>query len=181
MQIVWSSRRGSRQIEHLGSTHDGDELAALKVVAAERIAAGQQQLDLGLEAAAAGAGPLEVVGSKAGHLWDALSRAYDSLGFDTAAGGDEVFRALVLARIIEPTSKLDALRVLDEAGVPAPSYATLKRRLPRYGKPVWRKDISAACAAHAALGPLIGIPNADRPGSCQSRSSLPPLPSRSDS
>jgi hypothetical protein len=150
VQIVWSSRRGSRQIEHFGSTHDGDELAALKVVAAERIAAGQQQLDLGLDAAA-GAGPLEIVGSKAGHLWDALSRVYDTLGLDKAAGGDEVFRALVLARIIEPTSKLDSLRVLDEAGVAAPSYATLKRRLPRYGKPLWRKDISAACAARASL------------------------------
>jgi hypothetical protein len=28
-----------------------------------------------------------------------------------------VFRQPVLARIIEPTSKLDSLRVLDEAGV----------------------------------------------------------------
>jgi hypothetical protein len=64
-----------------------------------------------------------------------------------------VFRALVLARIIEPTSKLDALRVLAEAGVESVSYRTLTRRLPRYGKPLWRKDISAACAAHAALGP----------------------------
>ena len=96
---------------------------------------------------------MEVVGSRAGHLWGALCRAFDSLGFDQAADGDEVFRALVLARIIEPTSKLDALRVLDEAGVVAPSYATLKRRLPCYGKSLWRKDISAACAAHTALGP----------------------------
>ena len=73
---------------------------------------------------------MEVVGSKAGHLWDALCRAYDSLGFDKATDGDEVFRALVLARIIEPTSKLDSLRVLGEAGVEAPSYRTLTRRLP---------------------------------------------------
>ena len=51
--------------------------------------------------AGAGSGPLEVVGSKAGHLWDALCRAYDSLGFDKATGGDEVFRALVLTRIID--------------------------------------------------------------------------------
>ena len=152
MQIVWSSRHGSWRIEHLGSAHSDDELAVLKLVAAERIAAGQGQLDLGLGAGAE-MGPLEVVGSTAAHLWDALCRAYDSLGFDQASGGDEVFRVLVLARIIEPTSKLDALRVLEEAGVAAPSYATLKRRLPRYGKPLWRKDISAACAAHAALGP----------------------------
>ena len=106
MQVVWSSRRGSRRIEHLGSAHGDDELAVLKLVAAERIAAGQGQLDLGLDAGA-GTGPLEVVGSTAAHLWDALCRAYDSLGFDQASGGDEVFRALVLARIIEPTSKLD--------------------------------------------------------------------------
>jgi len=152
VQIVWSSRRGARQIEHLGSAHDEAEVAALRAVAAERIAAGQQQLDLGLDLGAA-AGSLEVVGSRAGHLWGALSRAYDTLGLVAATSGDEVFRALVLARVIEPTSKLDSLRVLDEAGVAAPSYATLKRRLPRYGKPLWRKDISAACATHAALGP----------------------------
>jgi hypothetical protein len=152
VQIVWSSRGGSRQIEHLGSAHGDDELAALKRVAAERIVAGQVELDLGL-GVSAGAGPLEVVGSKAGHLWEALCRAYDSLGVAEATGGDEVFRALVLARIIEPTSKLDSLRVLEEAGVSAPSYRTVTRRLSRYGKPLWRKDISAACAAHAALGP----------------------------
>jgi hypothetical protein len=40
-----------------------------------------------------------------------LSAAYDVLGFDEAAEGDEVFRQLVLARIIEPTSKQDSLRV----------------------------------------------------------------------
>jgi hypothetical protein len=129
VQIVWSSRRGSRRIEHLGSANDEAEVAALKTVATERIAAGQQVLDLGLDAARA-AGPLEIVSSRAGHLWDALARAYDTLGFTAATCADEVFRALVLARIIEPTSKLDSLRVLAEAGVEAPSYATLKRRLP---------------------------------------------------
>jgi hypothetical protein len=152
VQVVWSSRRGARRIEHLGSAHSDDEVAALRQVAAERVAAGQAELELGL-GASAGAGPLEIVGSKAGHLWDALCRAYDSLGFDQACGGDEVFRALVLARIIEPTSKLDSLRVLGEAGVEAPSYRTLTRRLPRYGNRLWRKDISAACAKHASLGP----------------------------
>ena len=46
-----------------------------------------------------------------------------SLAFDGTAGSDEVFRALVPARIIEPTSKLDSLRVVEETGVSAPSYA----------------------------------------------------------
>jgi hypothetical protein len=39
------------------------------------------------------------------------------LGFEQTVSGDEVFGQLVLARIIEPTSKLDSLRVLGEAGV----------------------------------------------------------------
>jgi len=84
---------------------------------------GQAELDLGVDAVA-GAGPLEVVGSKAGHLWDALCRACDSLGFGKATGRDEVFRALVLASIIEPTSKLDTLRVLEQTGVDTVSYRT---------------------------------------------------------
>ena len=67
-----------------------------------------------------------------GHLLDALGRAYDVLGFGRATAGDEVFRQLVLARIIEPASKQDTLRVLAEAGRAAASYATLKRRLPAY-------------------------------------------------
>jgi hypothetical protein len=45
-----------------------------------------------------------------GHLWDALTHAYRVLGFERVTGADEVFRPLVLARIIEPTSKLDSLR-----------------------------------------------------------------------
>jgi hypothetical protein len=75
------------------------------------------------------------------------------LGFDHAAGGDAVFRQLVLARIIEPVSKLDSGRVLEEAGVVPASYATLKRRLPAYATETWRRRLSAACAAHAGLGP----------------------------
>jgi hypothetical protein len=65
-----------------------------------------------------------------GCLLDALTRAYDVLVLGVAAGGDEVFRGLVLARIIEPASKLDSLRVLEEAGAGAASYRTVLRRLP---------------------------------------------------
>ena len=100
-----------------------------------------------------GGGPLPITSSRMGCLWDALCRAYDALGFAVAADGDEVFRQLVLARIIEPTSKLDSLRVLDEVGVVASSYPTVNRRLPVYAADVWRERLSSLCAAHASLGP----------------------------
>ena len=151
VQIVYSSHRGSRDIEHIGSAHDEAELELLKTAARQRLVAGQGELDLGLDTAAPG-GPLPITSSRMGALLDGLSQAYRVLGFEDAAGGDEVFRQLVLARIIEPVSKLDSLRVLEEAGLAGPSYATLKRRLPVYAKQAWRQKISAACAAHAGLG-----------------------------
>ena len=121
------------------------------------MASGRAELDLGIAERLASE-PLPITSSRSAHLWDALSRAYDVLGFDAAVGGDEVFRLVVLARIIEPTSKADSLRVLDETGVAGPSYPTLNRRLPTYAKPTFRQALSTACAAHAALGPAsVGV------------------------
>ncbi len=87
------------------------------------------------------------------HLWEALCAAYRILGFESATKGDSVFRDLVLARIIEPTSKVDAERVLVEVGVEPASYATVKRRLPSYAHPQWRQALAAASARRAGLGP----------------------------
>src|SRR5690242_15363916 len=88
-----------------------------------------------------------------GCLLDALEQAWRVLGLDDATRGDQVFFDLVAARIIEPVSKLDSLRVLEEAGVTAASYRTVERRLPVYAREEWRQRLSAACAAHARLGP----------------------------
>jgi hypothetical protein len=86
-------------------------------------------------------------------LWDALCLAYSEVGFDTACGADEVFQALVLARVVEPVSKLDTIRVLEEIGVVPPGYRTIFRRLPGYAAEEWRQRLAAACAAHVGLGP----------------------------
>jgi hypothetical protein len=152
VQIVYSSRRGSRDIEHLGSAHDDAEVELLKAAARQKLAAGQGELDLGLALAGDRGGPLPITSSRMGHLLDALAHAYRVLGLDAAAGGDEVFRDLVLARIIEPVSKLDSLRVLEEAGSAVVSYRTVERRLQAYAKDSHRQALSRACAAHARLG-----------------------------
>ena len=121
VQIVHSSTRGLRKIEDLGSAHNDHELDALKIAAARRLAGDQAELDLRIElppeVADTAPLPLPTLSSRMTPLCDALSRGYDALGFDEATGGDEVVRQLVLARIIEPTSKLDSLRVLEEVGI----------------------------------------------------------------
>jgi hypothetical protein len=72
VQIVHGSRRGTRQIEHLGSAHDDQELEALKAAAGQRLAGGQGELARGLDAVLAGAvagpGPLQIASSQMGHL-----------------------------------------------------------------------------------------------------------------
>jgi hypothetical protein len=70
VQIVWSSHRGSRDIEHVGSAHDYAEPELLKMAARQRLAAGQGELDLGLDVGAAG-GPLPITSSRMGCLLDA--------------------------------------------------------------------------------------------------------------
>jgi Transposase DDE domain len=152
VQIVWSWRRGSRSIEHMGSAHDEVELAALKTAAAARLAAGQTELDLGLSGGVE-PGTLPITSSQMTHLWEGLCAAYRMLGFESVTKGDNVFRDLVLARIIEPTSKVDAARVLTEVGVEPASYATIKRRLPVHAQSSWRQSLATASAAHAGLGP----------------------------
>jgi len=54
VQIVRGSRRGVRDIEHLGSAHDEQELEVLKAAARQRLAGGQGELDLGLDVGVAG-------------------------------------------------------------------------------------------------------------------------------
>ena len=151
VQIVHSSHQGSRDIEHIGSAHTDAELELLRTTARQRLAAGQQELDLGLEPGTGGA--LPITASRMGHLTDALATAFTAVGLDHACGGDDVFAHLVLARIIEPTSKLGSLRVLEEAGLAPASYRTLKRRLPLYSGQGFREQLAAACARQTGLGP----------------------------
>ncbi len=157
MQIA-SKTRGIRTIvEHLGSAHDDAQLAVLIAIARERISelAGKVPLDLdGLGAAPPVTAAPTVVGSRSRVLWEVLEAAYARLGFDTV--GNDTFRKLVLARVVEPTSKADTLRVWEELGVPAaPSLSTVWRTLARCVEQDWRSQLAAAAYTHATKnGPL---------------------------
>jgi Transposase DDE domain len=150
VQIVHSNWRGSREIEHIGSAHTPGEVEVLRAVAQQRVHANQDTFDF--DDGQLGDDEAPIVSSQARHLWETLSTAYRVLGLDRACG-DEVFRQLVLARVIEPTSKLDSIRVLEELGIAAPSYPTIKRRLPEYATGEWRQQLAGACADHVGLGP----------------------------
>jgi hypothetical protein len=81
-------------------------------------------------------------------LYDVIGTVYDWLGLD--AVDDAVFRDLVIARVVEPTSKADAARVLADLGVEAVSYRTIQRHLAKVITGDYRDQVAATCFSHAA-------------------------------
>jgi Transposase DDE domain len=135
-------------IDHIGSAHDAGQLTLLLETARARLHTGQQMLPL--EDGPAGGRPIGepvVEGTASLIVWETLAAVYGALGFDQI--GDEAFKALVLARIIEPTSKADTVRVLAELGVPGPTRVTFMRCLKRAIQRDYRSVIATACYARA--------------------------------
>ena len=156
VQIVHKRGRRVLGIEHVGSAHDEGQLALLLEAARVRLNAGQQELPL---ESAIGAGrptgaPV-VTGTASLLVWEALASVYASLGFEQV--GDDAFEALVLGRIIEPTSKVDTLRVLAELGVPVPSRSTVTRCVRRVTERDYRSRIADACYAHATRSHALAL------------------------
>lgn len=94
-----------------------------------------------------------VVATDSRVLFEALAGVYAALGFDGLQ--DPVFADLVVARVVEPTSLLDAARVLSDLGRPPASYATMKRTLKRVAAPgassgalTYRDQVARRCFEH---------------------------------
>jgi len=85
-------------------------------------------------------------------LFKVLESEYDALGFNALA--DETFKQLVLARIIEPASKIDTIRILDNLGLKAPSNTGIYRCLRRIIDEDYCSSVSAICFQHATTESL---------------------------
>lgn len=164
VQIVHKRGRQVVGIDHIGSAHDEQRLALLLEAAKQRSRGDQQMLELaipgpapvepsGPPVAAVGEPVVEATGSPI--LWEALAGVDESLGFTEI--GDDAVRALVLGRIIEPASKLDTIRVLNEVGVGSPSLSTFRRCLRRTVEHGYRATIAAACFGHATATGSLGL------------------------
>jgi transposase len=126
------------KIIHIGSAHTKEELDILIAIARKRLFANQLEL-----LPQADSLQIKTKRSFSALLWDTLQEQYAMLGFDQLK--DEVFEAFCLARIVEPTSKLDSLRVLDDLGVDPIDRNQLYRSLVKASKLDYRKTISQAC------------------------------------
>jgi hypothetical protein len=171
VQVV-GKHRGQRTIlAHVGSAHTDAQLGILleqaRRLAAEdqgvldiEVAARTQSVDgiadwrsgtLALSPGVPKGAPVPAGRTAATYsqlLYDVLGGVYDWLGFDTV--DDAVFRDLVIARIVEPTSKADAARVLADLGADTVSYRTIQRHLGKVNTGSYREQVVAKCFTHAA-------------------------------
>ncbi len=143
-----AERVGGRDkvIEHLGSAHSEAELAVLMETGRRKVHAGQGELDLVMGVPDSRAAVVRAQVSRV--LVEVIEDAWHRLGFDVV--DDAAFFQLVLARIVEPTSKSDSVRVLTELGVAPVHRNTFTATLKRCGQRGYRDLIAAACFAHAA-------------------------------
>jgi len=161
-----------RIVAHVGSAHDEVELGVLMEKAYRLLESYfQAPLDFGvgmprvkadlLGPASAGlfpggkgkpkrvmVAPAGVLKTASELLYDVIAGVYDDLGFDVI--GDRVFKDLVVAQIVEPTSLLDVDRVLSELGRVPASRATRERTLDRCVSGSYRSQIAKACFNHAS-------------------------------
>jgi hypothetical protein len=173
VQIAESVKGRRRIIAHVGSAHTEAELGLLVERARELLEDPDQGvLDVGVEPIAAKAsliGPAvdavlfgaealparerqvvaapRVVATASRVLYDVLAGVFTSLGFDALA--DEVFRDLVIARLVEPTSILDTSRVLTDLGRKPASEKTMRRTLTRAHQGTYRDKVAALCFDYA--------------------------------
>lgn len=139
IQIATKQKGRIVKIVHIGSAHTNEELKILIAIARKQIQG--NQLELLSEPQ-----PSLRVGLKksfSGLLWNTLQHQYEKIGFDRLK--DEVFKALCLARIVEPTSKIDALRILSDLGVDSIDQNRLYRSLAKAATLDYRKAISQVC------------------------------------
>lgn len=139
VQVVSKSGRLVVAVKHFGSAHNPEKLALLLQAARQHLLAGQ----LSLFPKHQDKPSIVALHSTSTLLLDALDYPYQALGFDSLK--DPTFKQLVLARLIEPTSKLDTIRVLSELGCTPASYTTIHRCLKRVIWNDYRAQLAKLC------------------------------------
>lgn len=147
VQIADKTGGKYRIVEHLGSAHTPEDLAALVEAGKAKLRdPGQATLDFDIADKPRVASAV-VKSSRSGLLIDTIRTVYERLGFDII--DDDAFFQLVAARLVEPTSKSDSVRVLDELGVEVVHRNTFLNCLIRAKERDYRAQIAEKCFAHS--------------------------------
>jgi hypothetical protein len=142
VQIATKQKGKIVKFIHIGSAHNEEELQVLLCIAAKKLHDKQMELFPELPLSM----KLKTKRTFSGLLWETLRNEYQKIGFSQIE--DATFESLCLSRIVEPTSKIDSLRVLADLGVEAPYKNKLYRSLGKAAEHGYRETISQLCFDH---------------------------------
>ena len=146
VQIAHSAYGKIIKIEHIGSAHNENELGLLVDLANQQLSSRQSSLFESKPVET----QIDINISVSSVLLNVLKQQYDRLCFNELA--DEEFRHLVIARLVEPSSKLDTPRVLSDLGINDVNKDQLHRCLKRAIANDYRDQLAKLCFAHASQG-----------------------------
>lgn len=152
VQIACKENGRVTKIIHLGSAHTEKELQTLMVLAGKQLLGAQRSLFLEKEPESKSFLKIGLKSSFSGLLLQVLRKRYDQLGLNILA--DQDFEYLCLSRLVEPTSKLDSLRVLADLGVENSNKDQLYRCLRRIAAGDYRAKVAAVCLDYATANGL---------------------------
>ena len=144
VQIIHKNYGQVTHIDHIGSAHNQAELTTLIALAKIQLQANQQSLFPDTASSLT----IQLKQSYSSLLWQVLRQQYDQLGFNHLV--DDVFASLCIARLVEPASKLDSLRVLADLGINQFDKNQLYRCLQKVIDKNYRSTISQLCFNHSA-------------------------------
>lgn len=139
VQVVRKQAGRIVSLAHIGSAHTEHELRTLVALAKSQLYRNQQSLFEETQKTL----ELTLRRSSSDLLFRVIRLQYQALGFDALKDPD--FIHLCVARMVEPTSKLDSLRVLADLGITGLTKDRLYRCLNRIVTGNYRNLIQHAC------------------------------------
>lgn len=139
IQIVRKEGGQIVALKHLGSARTKDRFTLLMEIARKQLLGGQLPLFTPPQESSS----VMAIKSSSLFMFTSLQEVYRILRFVELK--DETFEQLVLARLVEPVSKLDTIRILEELGLKTPSYTGIHRCLKRIIKHEYRAHLAKLC------------------------------------
>ncbi|MDR0822661.1 MAG: IS1634 family transposase [Endomicrobium sp.] len=149
IKVVDKDGRRRIGVKHIGVAHNEKEIDTLLILAREEMR-DPNQLELKLFDDKEGV-EQRIIQKRAysKYLFESLGEIYDGLKFNEIK--DETFKQMTIARIIEPASKLDTIRILKKLGLEVATNTGIHRSLRRAIEKDYRRIISNRCCERTTI------------------------------
>ena len=140
IKIISKEGRIRVGVEHIGIAHNETELKMLLALSRERLRDKHQEEFKFKEFEEEKENKIIQKRTYSKYLYDTLSEVYNRIGIKEIE--DEIFRKIIISRVIRPASKHETIEILEDLGLESPTDIGIWRSLRRCEKLKYRQKIS---------------------------------------